>query len=232
MPQKETYGAQPPLELIRQYMDHGGWYERKSKEKPFWRLEDLIMVAAMGPPGGGRAVITARLQRHYNIISYTDIQFDAITVIYSTIVNAFFAAFTSDIKNAIDPLIEGQLEIYDQVLNGPLKPTPSKPHYTFNLRDISKIFQGIVSANQKLCTNTLELSRIWIHENKRVFGDRLINNTDRVFMDNLLLDRVQGKFALSQKEVYNAERIIFGDFMEGIDVENRVYKQIEDLKGM
>lgn len=28
----------------------------------------------------------------------------------------------------------------------------------------------------------------------------------------------------------NAERLIFGDFMDGIDVENRVYKQIEDLK--
>jgi dynein heavy chain, axonemal len=40
--------------------------------------------------------------------------------------------------------------VYDQVLNGPMKPTPSKSHYTFNLRDISKIFQGVVSANQKL----------------------------------------------------------------------------------
>jgi hypothetical protein len=29
----------------------------------------------------------------------------------------------------------------------------------------------------------------------------------------------------------NSERLIFGDFMDGIDVENRVYKQIEDLKG-
>jgi dynein heavy chain len=54
MPKKEEWGAIPPLEILRQYMDHSGWYDRKSKDKPFLTIEDLIIVSACGPPGGGR----------------------------------------------------------------------------------------------------------------------------------------------------------------------------------
>jgi dynein heavy chain len=48
MPQKEKYSAQPPLEIIRQQLDEGGWYDLDSKEWKF--LEDMTFIAAMGPP--------------------------------------------------------------------------------------------------------------------------------------------------------------------------------------
>lgn len=52
-------------------MDHKGWYNRK--ELFFMNLQDIILLSAMGPPGGGRSAITNRLMRHFNIIAYTEL---------------------------------------------------------------------------------------------------------------------------------------------------------------
>lgn len=168
-------------------MDHKGWYERKSKEKEFKRIEDIVFISAMGPPGGGRSEITQRIQRHFNIMTYTDLQQESIHTIFYTIITAFMYNFTTEIKQSLNNLVEMTLRVYDNVLNGPLKPTPNKSHYTFNLRDISRIFQGLCNANQKLTPMPVHLVRMWIHENKRVFGDRLIDSIDRNWLDNLLL---------------------------------------------
>jgi dynein heavy chain, axonemal len=165
-------------------------------------------------------------------MTYTDLQTESIDTIFSTILRAFYYNFSADIKDAIAPLIAMTLRVYESVLNGPLKPTPSRSHYTFNLRDISRIAQGLCSADKRDVVQPLQLVRLWVHENQRVFGDRLIDNTDRGWLDKTLAEEAEGTFKTQTKDIFNSERLIYGDYMEGIDVETRVYRQVPDLKGL
>ena len=149
------------------------------------KLEDLILFSAMGPPGGGRSVITPRIVRHFNVLAYTELSEAIVKNIFVTLVSSFLEKFDDEIKGEINNLVESVLNIFSQVRKD-LLPTPSKSHYTFNLRDISKVFQGICSASLKNCEHVVDIVRLFHHENMRVFHDRLTTEEDRQYFKELL----------------------------------------------
>ena len=51
-----------------------------------------------------------------------------------------------------------------------------KSHYTFNLRDVSKVIQGVCSTTAASVEDAPSLTRLWVHESLRVFADRLTDD--------------------------------------------------------
>ncbi|KAI8733815.1 dynein heavy chain 6, axonemal [Biomphalaria glabrata] len=59
MPKLDTYGSQSPIELLRQYLDFDGLYDRETMT---WKeIQDVTLAAACSPPGGGRNPVSPRL---------------------------------------------------------------------------------------------------------------------------------------------------------------------------
>ncbi|XP_067102135.1 dynein axonemal heavy chain 1 [Osmerus mordax] len=223
MPLLETYGAQPPIELLRQWMDHGGWYDRK-QIGTFKNLVDINFACAMGPPGGGRNPITQRFTRHFNFLSFTEMEDASKRKIFSTILGSWMEP-VPEIQPLNEPLVDATILVY-ATITSQLLPTPAKSHYTFNLRDLSKVFQGILMAEATKTEDKVHLLQLWYHESCRVFQDRLVNKEDRDWFDQLLQARIQ-EFGCSFEEVVSTQPLMFGDFMiPGTD--NKVYQLIED----
>uniref|UniRef100_A0A8C6R755 Dynein axonemal heavy chain 2 n=1 Tax=Nannospalax galili TaxID=1026970 RepID=A0A8C6R755_NANGA len=223
MPAKDMFGSQPPLELIRLWIDYGFWYDRL--KQTIKHIRDMFLMAAMGPPGGGRTVISSRLQSRFNIINMTFPTESQIIRIFGTMINQKLQDFEEEVKPIGNVVTEATLDVYNTVVQRFL-PTPAKIHYLFNLRDISKVFQGMLRANKDFHDTKSSITRLWIHECFRVFSDRLVDATDMEAFVNILSDKLGIFFDLTFHNLCpNKRPPIFGDFLK----EPKVYEDLTDL---
>ena len=86
--------------------------------------------------------------------------------------------FDDEIKQISEILAYATIALYNSISENFL-PTPAKSHYMFNMRDISKVIQGVYIFDKFYCDSKLTIYRLWVHECLRVFHDRLINEKDR-----------------------------------------------------
>ena len=220
MPSKERYGAQPPIELLRQWMDHGGWYDLDSAEKTFKYIQSIKFVAAMGTPGGGKTFITERYTRHFSTVYVEPFSNESLKYIFNCCMESLFMsnkapAFSKQVSGLKDNLVVATITMYERVTES-FKPTPTKSHYTYNLRDVSKVFQGIFFAKPKGIRNDSEMVKLWAHECIRVFHDRLISDDDRNKFMDLLKDTTNDKFKREWDKLVTVQPLLFSSFVPTI----------------
>lgn len=71
--------------------------------------------------------------------------------------------------------IQATIELFRSIADSPqFMPSARKFHYQFNMRDVSKIIQGLMlSKNSLYRAAPMKMYRLWAHEAERVFEDRM-----------------------------------------------------------
>ncbi|XP_054190340.1 dynein axonemal heavy chain 14 isoform X17 [Homo sapiens] len=211
MPVSDMYGAQPPLELIRQLLDLGGVYDT---EKNTWKnIQDLSIVAACVPVVND---ISPRLLKHFSMLVLPHPSQDILCTIFQAHLGIYFSInnFTPEVQKSKDQIISCSLAIYHQVRQNML-PTPTKCHYMFNLRDMFKLLLGLLQADRTVVNSKEMAALLFVHEATRVFHDRLIDFTDKSLFYRLLSRELENCFQIqwTQENLMN-HSTVFLDFLD------------------
>lgn len=183
MPYVDKYGTQSPIALLRQIIDYNLVYDRDNLEE-YITLQDLYFCGCLNPKAGS-FTIEPRLQRHFSLFAVQTPDGTVIKQIYKQILEGHFHSWRfPSLPGTVDistKLVDATYDLFYNILqNGKVfSPTAQKFHYQFNLRDISRITEGIVMATQiNYNDKPMEIFKLWVHECRRVFEDRLLSDDD------------------------------------------------------
>uniref|UniRef100_A0A8C2JKF3 Dynein heavy chain 10, axonemal-like n=1 Tax=Cyprinus carpio TaxID=7962 RepID=A0A8C2JKF3_CYPCA len=203
MPRVDEYGTQQPIALLKLLLDKGGMYDR-GKELNYKLIKDLGFIAAMGKAGGGRNEVDPRFISLFSVFNIPFPQEESLHLIYSSI-------------------LKGHTKLYKTIIKD-LPPTPSKFHYIFNLRDLSRVY------------HVTQFVRVWRNECLRVFHDRLINETDKITVcllpvaHNNVITYINTIYNISEiLEEYNENKtrmnlVLFDDALEHLTIIHRIIR--------
>jgi dynein heavy chain len=232
MPEINEWADQPTLEIVRQLVEDSCFaFLEKDKRGDMKTCEDLQYIAAMGQPGGGKNDIPNRMKRQLLNFNLVLPSITSIDDIYGQMLRGRFPEkeFDGPTMQVVDSLTTATIELW-QWCKERLLPTPAKFHYVFNMRDLSRIFCGILLApkdslktggcveqdkgNDLAGDCAAMLLALWRNECERVFCDKLTNYVDKkMYRDtavkmlrqhfptaNPLLDEIKTDFVMFMRD--------------------------------
>ncbi|KAF6777143.1 hypothetical protein AHF37_03033 [Paragonimus kellicotti] len=213
MPKINEWGDQIANEIVRQTMEMNGFY---SLEKPgdFTNIVDVQFLAAMNHPGGGRNDIPERLKRQFCTFNCTLPSDNSIDTIFSVIGTGHYCSergFDSKVSELVTKLVPLTRIIWQHTKNR-LLPTPAKFHYIFNLRDLSRIWQGMLNTTSEVVRDEHTLMLLWKHEMLRTIADRFVVVADCQWFEKYI-GILSAEVLPAELVKYLEEEAYFVDFM-------------------
>ena len=228
MPNKDKYDTQSAIEIVRQYVDYGGWYDKvKVMQKEIMKCQ----LASCMNPTAGSFTLTPRMQRHFVTFAVQMPDADVLKAIYFSILDGHLAGFSEDIRSYADRIVNATIELHKNVLNNFL-PSAVKFHYQFNLRELSNVIQGMCRTLPEFFSSTTKLVRLWIHECERVFLDRLITESDMSKFSEMRVQLTKKYFEDQDSATVEEKPIIFTSFMTTTGDDEPAYATIQTMAGL
>nr|XP_015207526.1 PREDICTED: dynein heavy chain 3, axonemal-like [Lepisosteus oculatus] len=246
LPATEPAGAQSALELLRQLLEHRFCFH--SKDGSRLQLQDTVFLSAMTPPSGRRQAVCPRLLRHFAVLSIDALTGDTLKSIFLPLTERHFGrGFETSLRRYARILVWATAEVYAQTVVTFL-PTPSKSHYAFNPRDVSRVIQGLALLRGDVVPAGAEgarkLMRLWVHEVWRVFADRLQDSKDRRRFYSIVQGVVRTQFKEKTSSLFghlacgrevceeDLRGLFFGDYLpsQGEGGAPRYYDEITDTQ--
>ncbi|XP_023247279.1 dynein heavy chain 1, axonemal-like [Copidosoma floridanum] len=148
------------------------------------------------------------------------------STIFGTILSSWLARGAS-LGEFVKPIMTTSLRIFSTLCKE-LLPTPDKCHYTFNVRDLGKVFQGMLMAEPSQIHVLDDLLLLWYHENCRVFRDRLVNVADRQWFDRLVRKTMMEVLDYDVRQSLLDDALFYGNFCNP----DNQYERIRNAKNM
>ena len=224
MPKVDTYGTQQPITLLLTLMSRGFIWDRQ-KDLTQKTLKDVAFVGAMGPPCGGRNNVDPRFIALFNVINLTPPTTGVLKGIYSAIVSTRLENFQPAVKTVVGLVTDATLQLYQHIVDT-MPTTPSKFHYFWNLRDLSRVYEGLCLATEDKVTTADQFVRLWRNECQRIFCDRLTTESENEGI-NAKIGSIIGSTWAESAEFAMKDPCIFGDYAQSID---RIVNEGEDAK--
>ena len=225
MPKVDIYGTQQPIALLKLLIDKGNIFDR-GKDLNAKYLRDVYFISAMAPPGGARNPVDPRFVSLFCVFNITIPSQESLQLIFNSILKAHMSGnFGEEMLAVVEQITRMTLGLYESIQIH-LPPTPSKFHYVFTLRDLSRIYEGLLMSTPDAMPSMLSFMRLWRNECLRVFHDRLTNVADKEFVIEKLNHMMKKEFP-EDADMICADPLVFGDFGEVLEAEDpRIYQDL------
>lgn len=236
-----TSEIQGILELLRQYHCYNYFYDINEPEQIF--VYDMMFMLAI--TGNVKTKICPRFLTYFNLYTMYMSPTDTLFRIFSNVLfsNLKRNSFAADVLNTVTNVTHATVSIYNSVMEV-LRPTPAKFQYHFSVRDISRVINGYSLLQKESVETKVTFIRLWVHEIWRVFGDRILDNTDRDWLFSQIREIIKlnfkdtfetafdylPKFGNNEITKDSFNDLIFINFMDTDKDGNKKYEEVNSME--